>query len=324
MITRRRVSRRLLQALVALALAPLVGTPALHANQPGQARDPAALVRQPMRAIILDLAPGGTRVVAVGAHGVVASTSDAGATWTQAAAPVSTMLTCISFSDAQNGWAAGHDGVILATRDGGASWSQVEAPTTPDDSFLDVLARGDGVVIAVGAYGLCLRSDDRGATWKRLTPLEEDMHLNRISAGRSGTLYLAGESGTLAVSDDGGTSWEPLEAPYDGSFFGLHELTSKRLLAQGLRGHVYVSDDSGATWTQAVVEHSGLFATAAELPDGTIALSGAGGQVFFSRDRGQVFSASKPTGLTAVSEILVAGQTLFCAGDSGVQTLSLP
>lgn len=259
----------------------------------------------------------------MGAHGVIVASADDGATWSQVRSPVSSMLTCISFADAQHGWITGHEGVVLVSTDAGTTWTRAAVAAAADDSFLDILALPDGPVLAVGAYGLFLRSAD-GVAWERLHPFEEDMHLNRITAGKSGTLYLAGESGLLAVSADQGATWTQLEAPYEGSFYGLHELASGVLLAHGLRGHAYTSPDRGETWIQATIEHNGLLSTATELPGGRIALSGAGGQVFFSRDGGRTFGEPAASGLTASAEILAVDDVLVCVGDSGVKTIAVP
>jgi photosystem II stability/assembly factor-like uncharacterized protein len=154
--------------------------------------------------------------------------------------------------------------------------------------------------------------------------VDEDVHLNRITAGASGTLYLAAEAGTLARSTDRGETWERLEIPYEGSFYGLHELASGRLLAHGLRGHIYVSDDSGATWAEAKIGIEGLVATATELTPGKIVVTGAGGKLYLSRDNGSTFTTGPATGLTAAAEVIGDGASVICVGDSGVRTIALP
>lgn len=320
----RRFQSRCPGFLTGLACATVLAGSAAGAGGAGGIHDPATLVPHPTRALLLDLVGYGATHFAAGAHGVIVRTPDAGATWHEVPTPVSTMLTCITFADTTRGWAAGHAGVLITTADGGSSWRIVDAGTSQDDSFLDVLALPGGHILAVGAYGLFLASRDGGETWERRNPLDEDMHLNRITAGASGTLYLAGEAGTLALSRDKGASWQRLEPPYDGSFFGLHELPSGRLLAHGLRGHAYFSDDDGATWAQSAIEHNGLLATAALLKDGRVLLSGAGGRLFVSIDDGATFTPLAATGLTAAAEILAADGILLCAGDTGVRSVRLP
>ncbi len=319
-LSRHGTDRRAGPALlvpVSLMAALLAASPLARA-----ADEPAAPARLATQALLLDVAPAGSHIVAIGVHGVVILSEDRGATWTQASVPVSGMLTCVAFADAQRGWAAGHAGVLLATQDGGRTWTRVDADTGAADSFLDLLALPDGRVLAGGAYGLYLVSDDSGANWQRRAALGEDMHINRLSGGAGGTLYLAGEAGTLAVSRDRGDTWEALESPYEGSFFGLVELRSGRLLAYGLRGHVFVSDDAGDQWRRVPVDHGGLLASAVEYRPGALALSGAGGLVFVSEDDAGSFAASHPSGLNAVSELLALPDgTGIAVGDPGVVTL---
>lgn len=320
-----RFATRLLSILTALACGLATTGPAAPEATGAQPADqPALLVRSPTKALLLDITRAGSRLVAVGVHGVIVTSDDAGATWVQAASPVSGMLTCASFADAQRGWVAGHNGVILATTDGGRSWARVAAPTTEDDSFLDVLALPDGHIFAAGAYGLFLVSRDAGATWERRPALDEDVHINRITMGTTGTLYLAAEAGTLAISADRGETWERLESPYEGSFYGLHELASGRLLAHGLRGHVYVSDDRGAAWTASKIGVDGLLASAAEIAPGTVVVSGAGGKLYMSRDGGSTFTTGPATGLNATAELLGTSAGVISVGDAGVRVTALP
>jgi hypothetical protein len=68
-------------------------------------------------------------------------------------------------------------------------------------------------------------------------------HFNRLMRLGDGTLFLAGERGLLARSTDEGTTWQMLQVPYAGTFFGALALGGSRVLVYGMRGHVYVADD---------------------------------------------------------------------------------
>ena len=69
------------------------------------------------------LAIDGPRVWIAGAPGsVVLHSPDAGRSWQPQPTGVTTPLSAITFTDAQNGWAAGALGTILATSDGGRTW----------------------------------------------------------------------------------------------------------------------------------------------------------------------------------------------------------
>ncbi len=307
---------RLLLVGAALAQIPLI----LHGGD-----IPAPTARLAPRALLLDVASAGPRLIAVGVHGVIITSDDDGANWSQASVPVSTMLTCVAFADDNHGWAGGHAGVLLGTQDGGRTWSRLSIETTADDSFLVILPLPGGRLLASGAYGLYFVSNDSGATWNRETALDEDVHINRLTRGTSGTVYLAAEAGTLAVSQDGGASWQRLESPYEGSFYGLLELADGSLLAYGLRGHVFSSIDHGTSWTQIPIDHTGLLATAAETPSGVVVISGAGGQLFLSRDHAILPGSPPTTGLKSTADLVMTRSgRLICVGDAGVVSVAIP
>lgn len=317
----------------ALALAFAATTPASAQAPAASAAEPAPSVLDrpaevaPLaaRGLLLDVTRAGARLVAVGAQGVVITSDDDGATWSQAAVPVGAMLNAVAFADPREGWAVGHRGVILHSTDAGRTWTRLAAPDAADQSFLDVLALDARRILAVGAYGLFLVSDDGGATWRKRSLLEDDFHLNHIARGPSGTLYLAGESGTLLLSRDDGASWELLDPPYEGSFYGLLELASGRLLAHGLRGRVYVSDDQGASWTKVDLPQEILLPAAVELAPGTVAIAGLGGHLFASRDGGSSFTATKIAALGGTAWALPTRDgRLLCVGENGVHVVPLP
>ena len=314
-------------------LAIATGLPALTSAQPqsraaaasGEARHPAPLYPLASEGLLLDLARAGDRIVAVGDHGSVVVSDDEGVSWTQASVPVQSMLTSVAFADAARGWAGGHGGVFPSTTDVGLTWERVETPTVEDDSFLDILTPSRQHIITVGAYGLFCESHDGGATWKIRYVLEDDMHINRLFFTRTGKILLAGESGCLAVSTDTGATWNPITSPYEGSLYGLIELTGGRWLIHGLRGHVYISDDRGATWHRVPIEQEVLLMAGIEISPGKVVLIGHGGWVFVSVNGGTTFTARKPDGLSSVSELLNSGpDSLICAGIDGVQRLPIP
>jgi photosystem II stability/assembly factor-like uncharacterized protein len=276
------------------------------------------------RALLLDAARTGDRVIAVGDHGVIAASIDQGHTWSRVPSPVGTGLTGISFSDTQEGWIVGHGGTILHSSDTGNTWRTSDAGLEPGDSLLDVLALGRGRAVAIGAYGLIVETHDGGATWRRLEPVSEDYHLNTLALDRDGAWLLAGEAGLLARSTDESASWEIFDTGYEGSFYGLLRLESGRLLAHGLRGHVFWSDDEGATWTPVDVERPVLLMSAVQTPTGTVAVAGLGGVVFASRDGGTSFSMHELTRLKACAKLLaLEGDFVLAIGETGVERVDV-
>lgn len=275
------------------------------------------------RLLLLDAAIANDAIVAVGERGTILRSTDQAATFTPATSPARATLTGVSFSG-NSGWAVGHDALILATSDGGKTWKQQYQAENLQDSFLDVLALDARRVIAVGAYGLCVMTADGGASWTPRKPLDDDCHLNRLSRGPTGTLYLAGERGTLLRSTDDGVTWTPIRAPYEGSFYGVLPLAEKTLLAHGLRGHVYRSTDDGATWATIATPSPVLLATAAQLAPGTIALAGHSRTLFVSRDGGKTFEAATTPPSSAIARLIALPDgRLIGLGEAGRTIITL-
>jgi photosystem II stability/assembly factor-like uncharacterized protein len=236
------------------------------------------------------------------------------------------VLTGVSFPDARHGWAVGHDGVILSTVDGGQTWGRQDDGKDPATVWLDVLFRDGLHGYAVGAYGRFAVTADGGKTWTAAKPSEDEVHFNRISAGTDGHLYLAGESGTVLMSEDDGKTWKQLEAPYDGSFFGILPLDGPRILAYGLRGHILRSDDHGAGWEPLNSDVRVLIMGGVRLRNGVIVLGGQGGNFFLSRDAGLSFTHWKPADFgTSVADLAEAADgALITVGEAGAVRLELP
>ncbi|MEX2045308.1 MAG: YCF48-related protein [Opitutus sp.] len=276
--------------------------------------------------LLLDGVRAGTEIIAVGERGTILRSTDNAGSWRPAENPGKAPLTAISLApNGSRGWAVGHDAVILVTEDAGRSWALQWQGETLEDSFLDVLALDDTRVIAVGAYGMVLHSSDAGKSWNRRRIDGDDFHLNRISRGPTGTLYVAGERGTLLRSRDAGTTWAPIRSSYDGSFFGILPLDRQTLVAYGLRGHVYRSADDGDTWVQVEIPHPVLLATAIRLKNGDILIAGHARALLVSRDLGRTFAPVPTAMMTAIAELLeLPDGGVLALGEAGATVLSHP
>jgi photosystem II stability/assembly factor-like uncharacterized protein len=276
--------------------------------------------------LLLDGAAAAGAIVVVGERGVILRSVDQGQNWQSAAGPASATLTGVSFaSGTTRGWAVGHDALILASADGGRTWQQQWQGKNLEDSFLDVLALDAQHVIAIGAYGLFVTSTDGGKTWLRRKIIDEDYHLNRLTRGPSGTLYIAGEHGTLLRSVNHGATWERIDSPYDGSFYGILPLDSEILVAHGLRGRIYRSIDDGASWTPVPNDQRVLVATALRLRKGAIVFAGQSRSWFVSRDGAQSVAAWSGPPTPAVSRLLeLSDGTILALGEAGAAILPAP
>jgi photosystem II stability/assembly factor-like uncharacterized protein len=272
---------------------------------------------------LLAVTRAGTRLVAAGERGIILTSDDNGASWTQSQVPTSVNLIALRFIDDQRGWAVGHMGLVLHTEDGGLSWHKqldgVEAARLaveavrdsedkreiklanylvsdgPDKPFFDIWMDDRGQGFVIGGFNLIFRTEDGGKHWRYWAPRVKNpfgLHLYGITR-QGDDFIIAGEQGMLLRSEDGGEHFTPLETPYEGSWFGILSSREGTLLVYGLRGNAYLSEDGGETWQPCDTGSQAGFSAATELADGRIVLANQAGQLFASADAGRSF---KPLG----------------------------
>jgi len=316
------------QSWMTLVAAALLATAsAVHADFVDPLDTPAQPSALAQHGLINGLAAAGKRLVAVGQRGHILYSDDAGASWTQAAVPVSSDLTAVHFPSASHGWAVGHDGVVLASTDGGASWVKQldgrmlgplmqryygEHPPAgmgadalkdlqanvqrfvdegPDKPFLDVWFESESSGFVVGPFNLVFHTDDGGRSWQPWFDRTDNPKLYHFYAVRAvgGELYLAGEQGALRKLDRAAQRFRTVSVPYNGTLFGIGG-TPRTLLVFGLRGTLLRSADGGATWT-GIDTHLPIGLTAATVTaDGRIVVVSQAGHVLISADEGRTFN----------------------------------
>ncbi|MFJ6089373.1 WD40/YVTN/BNR-like repeat-containing protein [Pseudomonas chlororaphis] len=284
------------------------------------------------KGLMLDVVHAGSRLVAVGDRGHILYSDDQGQTWTQAKVPSRQLLTAVYFVDAKHGWAVGHDAQVLASEDGGLTWTKQFEDLKREAPLLDLWFQDTSNGFAVGAYGALLATTDGGKHWEDASDRldnEDQYHLNAIAAVKDSGLFIVGEQGSMFRSADWGQTWERLEGPYEGSFFGvIGTAQPATLLAYGLRGNLYRSTDFGSTWEQVELKAArgslefGL-SGATLLDDGSLVIVGNGGSVVRSTDNGLTFSVYNRPDRISLAAVTAAGNgNLILAGQGGVRSTS--
>ena len=207
-----------------------------------------------------------------------------------------------------------------------ANWTlrdPVHAPPLLDVFFSDEL-RG----VAVGAFNTLLLTRDGGVRWEYASARLDNpsgFHLNGVTGDASGHWWIAAEGGLLFYSPDYGATWEALDSPYHGSFFGIsRDDSSGRLLVHGLRGRVFTSDDHGRNWMVSRGTGERTIAGSYFINQRFVALVGAVGTLIFSDDGGNSFSAAAMPGSHNLSGVVSSGHELVAVGQGGIHRRVIP
>ncbi|MCG8313282.1 MAG: YCF48-related protein [Pseudomonadales bacterium] len=304
----------------------------------------SVMSRKAAEALLTDVQVVGDKIVAVGERGHILVSQDQGQSWKQAKVPTIELLTAVYFPNEQYGWALGHEGLILHTKDGGSNWEVQYADPYfepgPDDEIdydagpsragqplLDLWFRNEKEGYVVGAYGAFLYTRDGGLTWEDWSERVDNIdgwHLNTIGTFDGETIYIAGEMGTLFRSVDSGETWERLNSPYEGSFFGmLAGPDPDGAIIFGLQGHIYKTEDKGETWREIFTTNTnGLMSAVALSPSGIIVV-GNGGVIMYSKNGGDSFTKQITEDRQSIVGIAkTSANKLVLVGNAGVSIAS--
>jgi len=197
---------------------------------------------------------------AVGDHGWVLRTSNAGLLWDRVPPqiPIADTLTTLNAVDFTNngsvGLVVGNGGLILMTTDGGVTWS-VQANADTNDLFgVTIPKAGTGnVAYACGATGRILKGDltVSPSTWTIQTSGTVES-LRAILSPNSDILgFAVGDNGALVRTADGGaTPWaaptKPAGTPALKSL--CSDAGGANFFASGSAGTVWSAASPGTTW----------------------------------------------------------------------------
>jgi photosystem II stability/assembly factor-like uncharacterized protein len=271
---------------------------------------PAEHVPGAATAMLLSVARAGTRLVAVGDHGVVLLSDDGGKSFRQAQfVPVSSTLTGVWFVDARYGWAVGHWGVVLNSDDGGETWKLQRSDITVDQPLFSVYFKNAKEGWAVGLWSLMLHTVDGGASWTPITLppppgfKKADRNLYQIFADTAGTLYIACEQGRVLRSTDDGATWTYLETGYKGSLWTGVALAHGVVLVGGLRGSIYRSADGGATWTRVPTGYKSSITDMVQVGQNSVVAVALDGVSLVSHDDGATFTGKQRSDRVALTAV---------------------
>lgn len=273
--------------------------------------------------MFLDITRVGDTLVAVGERGHIVTSAD-GVSWTQAEiVPTRSTLTTV-FSIKGRLWAGGHDVAILTSGDSGKTWTRQFYDAERQQAIMDIFFSDEENGVAIGSYGLFLRTNDGGHSWQELTVDPEiDYHLNKLLNFGEGKWLIAGEAGYSYRSYDSGETWEAIEVPYQGSMWGALKTENQCVLFFGLRGHVMESCDFGTSWTEIETPTESSISGAAQF-DGFILLAANSGTILTKDDGGPFRVYHHSSGVDFAAAIALGGTNFLLVGEDGVHRYPEP
>jgi len=203
----------------------------------------------------------------------VYKTSDGGKTWTQslfvnedtgvsdiAMDPQSPgTLYAAAYQRRRTPWGmngGGPGSAVYKTIDGGARWSKLtkDLPEgTTGRIGLDIYRADPSIVYAIieNAKGGVFRSEDRGATWKKMSDLDSrPMYYSQIRIDPNNDQRIWQCAANMYTSEDGGKTWvQNVVTRIHGDYHGLwiDPANSNHMLA-GSDGGIHQSHDRGRSW----------------------------------------------------------------------------
>ncbi|MCC5807047.1 MAG: hypothetical protein JJU00_12030 [Opitutales bacterium] len=203
--------------------------------------------------------------------------------WEEATTPTQLGLRAIARSGSRY-IAVGDAGMILTSPDG-STWQQRVSGTL---STLNSIARSPtGVVVAVGANGEVIRSNDSSiGSW---TIVESGIlaELHEVIFSDLLDIFIAvGESGTVLTSDDLGATWN-LSTDFGGMPLYAVSESEEVLVAVGEGGRIFTSED-GILW-EARFSGTSNALNAVSYGDGIFLATGAEGIALSSTDDGRTW-----------------------------------
>jgi len=269
------------------------------------------------KSMLLDITRAGDTLVAVGERGHIVRSTD-GENWKQAKeVPTRSTLTSV-FSAGDRLWAGGHDAVIITSEDGGETWTRQFFDPDRQQAVMDIYFTDENNGVAIGSYGLSLRTRDGGHTWEdALVDEENDFHLNALVRFSDGRRLIAGEAGYSYRSFDDGETWEAIDMPYQGSMWGALKTNGGCVLFYGLRGHIMESCDFGASWTELESGSNSSISAAAE-HNGLVLFAANSGTVLIRDDGGHFSVHQHSSGVDFAAVISLGDGNFLLVGEDGV------
>jgi len=185
------------------------------------------------------------RLFAVGAFGLMLTSTDGGKSWTRIAAEAIAdhhLYAMVRAAD-RSLIVVGERGLMARSTDDGASWKAM--PPVYEGSFFGAMALPSKALLAFGMRGKVFRSEDDGKTWQKIeVPADGSLFAGALSA--RGDVLLAGAGRVILRSQDDGRSFTQLLPSEPQDLAAVLPLSASTLITAGDRGIQLVELDAKA------------------------------------------------------------------------------
>ncbi len=180
--------------------------------------------------------------------------------WSNQVSGTTNSLSCINFSDVNNGWAVGASGLIIHTSNSGKNWSSQTSGITTDLNSVFFVNNLTGWAVGVG--GKIIKTIDGGIIWTLQTSNTTQI-LYSVKFADLNNGWAVGMSDAILRTTDGGTTWTDQTCSVIPNLMSLSLLNKDTAYASGYSGssigRVIKTVNAGATWTSQTISSATLY-----------------------------------------------------------------
>jgi photosystem II stability/assembly factor-like uncharacterized protein len=246
-------------------------------------------------------------------------TTNGGTTWNFQNCGTSQNLLCITFIDANTGYASGNNGTIIRTTNGGLNWSPQTTNTTNSIYSVSFIDANTGSAAAGNLNTpLLLHTTNGGNLWaSQPTPAVNDLFAVDLYGP---SLVLVGGLKTLLISSNGGSNWINQSQVIDSSTcHSVFIVNPNSMWAVGNLGKILRSTDSGANWVNTYNNLNQTFHGIQFLNENTGYVTGTQGLILKTTDAGSNWNTQNSSTEEFVYKVsFLDGNTGYAVSEFGI------
>jgi photosystem II stability/assembly factor-like uncharacterized protein len=225
-----------------------------------------------------------------GLRGLIAKTSDGGATWDSIPFGGKKDLYEFNFINRNVGFLCGF-GIVLKTKDGGSTWSNISGDIDTNLLYTDVYFadENNGFVTGHQVY----RTSNGGKNWTKLT--SSNLFKHSVSFTNISNGYLCANSGILAkrINNSKGTdSFKVLTGvPIGNDMYSIHAYNDSSAIAVGASGAILLTTNYGASWSSRTTAGTHAYNKVHGPDQNNFWAVGTSGKIAYSSDGGSSWTS---------------------------------